>query len=304
MKWHVRTKDNIARVRRDEAKAAEEEKEKERRIKLAEQEARTAFLREKAREKRLNNGEIVEEVIEENLVVAVPANPPSSGHINFFQEFEEGLKVGGTNPEHEKEKKEEQEKYEKSIGLLTYLGQSSLEAQGSGPWYERIPDREKEMDLRVSSVKAKKEMDPLNIMRKYLDCPGVKRVAAKEARKRKADDVPLRPQHHAKKSKKEKKHKKEKKKKKKRNRKESSDSSSSDSEAEKKAKLEVLRMERLKREAEERSRAERLLAADAKEPEKPAQDPREPVVAQKYSSQFNPHLARQNLKPRTSWIPP
>ena len=246
------------------------------------------------------------EIVEENRVVALPENPPKSGHINFFQEYEEGLKVGGANPEHEKEKKEEQEKYEKSIGLLTYLGQSSLEAQGSRPWYEKVPDREKEMDLRVSSVKAKKEMDPLSIMRKYLDCPGVKRVAEREAQKRKAPDVPLRPRHRAKKFKREKKHKKEKKKrKKKKHRKESSESSSSsDSEAEKKAKLEVLRMERLKREAEERSRAERLLATEEKEPEKPTGDAQEPVVAQKYSSQFNPHLARQNLKPRTSWIPP
>jgi len=40
-------------------------------------------------------------------------------------------KLGGKNAEHEEEKRLEKEKQEKAIGLLTYLGQGSVELEGS-----------------------------------------------------------------------------------------------------------------------------------------------------------------------------
>ena len=59
-------------------------------------------------------------------------------------------KVSGANKEHEAEKKQEQEAYEKKIGLLTYLGQSSVESQTSKPWYQQ--SRQKDEDKTESEI--------------------------------------------------------------------------------------------------------------------------------------------------------
>ena len=48
--------------------------------------------------------------------------------VRFLVFLKEKLKK--TNDEYEEEKKQEKEKQEKAIGLLTYLGQSAVEAQG------------------------------------------------------------------------------------------------------------------------------------------------------------------------------
>ena len=58
-------------------------------------------------------------------------------------------------------------------------------------------------------------------------------------------------------------------------------------------KLENLRAQRLKREETERKRAEALLAKLRGDPV-PEEKKTEPAITQRYHSQFNPHLARQN----------
>ncbi|RUS79496.1 hypothetical protein EGW08_012728 [Elysia chlorotica] len=196
--WHVRTKKNIERVRRDEEKAAEEEKEKQRRIALAEQEARTNLLRNKARSRGLppssaesgglpsgssaNTSRDVSVAQPVSKDCVIPGLGDTKEHMNFFKDIEDGLVKQGTNKEHEAEKKKEQEELEKRIGLLTYLGQTALENKESAPWYldkslrkkaedeegEKKEDREAELK-RAMQQKRMDEMDPLLQMKDYIE---------------------------------------------------------------------------------------------------------------------------------------
>ncbi|EHB18868.1 Leukocyte receptor cluster member 1 [Heterocephalus glaber] len=156
--WHVRNKDNVARVRRDEAQAREEEKERERKVLLAEQEARTELLRKKARQQNPLPA-----------LQAAEAGAPGSGPVDLFRELlEEGKGAAGGNKEYEEEKQQEKERQEKALGILTYLGQSAAEAQTQPPWYQ-LPPKRGALELGPGpDEKMKSRLDPLCEMQKHL----------------------------------------------------------------------------------------------------------------------------------------
>ncbi|KAM6154596.1 leukocyte receptor cluster member 1 [Erethizon dorsatum] len=244
--WHVRNKDNVARVRRDEAQAREEEKERERRVLLAEQEARTEFLRNKARQQSALRA-----------LEGAEAAAPGSGPVDLFRELlVEGKGVTRGNKEYEEEKRQEKERQEKALGILTYLGQSAAEAQTQPPWYQLPPQRGAPQPGQGPDEKIKNRLDPMWEMQKHLrrkrkHSSEGSSLAQKERSERQRPKAP--------------------------------------------PSLDQLRAERLRREAEERARAEALLARvqgrapQEGEPEEEETDDRR----RRYNSQFNPQLARR-----------
>ncbi|XP_033320975.1 leukocyte receptor cluster member 1 homolog [Megalopta genalis] len=289
-RWHVRTKENIARVRKDEAKAAEEERIKQERAQKAETEARINFLREVARSKY--DGREDSSKLEE-------ASTSKLEHVNFFADLEEGkIDYNKPNAEHEKEKKEEKEKYEKQIGYLTYLGQDTNEATGKKNWYEELPKiiTESEKHIEVQSKK-KVLYDPIHDIRKYLNIMGAD--SAKKSLK--TESIPIKrvkeeledsDSDHKSRSSKKHKHKKSKKHKK--------DKHHDKVVIQEKPSMDIekLRAARLLREQSEKLRTEALLAKIRGDPVPVVapETPPKPAIKQKYNSQFFPEIARQNAE--------
>lgn len=185
--WHVRNKDNVARVRRDEAQAAQEEREAKRRIERAEQEARTEYLRRKARSALEAAGVSRNEDGQDNETTR------ASEHLNLFPLEESSEKKG--NEEYLKEKKEEKEKQERAIGLLVSLGPQPGEE--ITPWYMKSSsekaEESKESDKKKTITEEEREkkqrrlkdsLDPLNDMKKALGSKDRKEYKSKKKDKR------------------------------------------------------------------------------------------------------------------------
>lgn len=228
----------------------------------------------------------------------------SGEHVNFFSDLETGKTcVTKQNPQYAKEKSEKQEIFEKQIGFLTYLGQDSKESLGQRDWYV-IPKTKKavyEYSTKVVETELKNKIfnDPLNVMRALSDESSSKIFTndSMMSNKRNAHDLEAA----LIKNKKKLQETKEK---------QSKHKYSSDQiktclpGSEKNAKLKRLRAERLKREQIEKYRSDNLLNTfkGNQEPiiEIPEQShtrlqsPRR--LKQKYNSQFNPFIAKQNYE--------
>uniref|UniRef100_A0A673VWT1 Leukocyte receptor cluster (LRC) member 1 n=1 Tax=Salmo trutta TaxID=8032 RepID=A0A673VWT1_SALTR len=179
--WHVRNKDNVARVRRDEAQAAEEEREVQRRVERAEQEARTEHLRQKSRAALQQSGGWKDEGGERG-------GEGSGGvveHLNLFPLEESSEKKG--NAEYLKDQKDEKEREERAIGLLVSLGpQPGTEVT---PWYMKTDNKGKRLPLSQEEKekrdrRLKDMLDPLKEMKKALAVKNRKEHKRKEKRDR------------------------------------------------------------------------------------------------------------------------
>ncbi|GMT34599.1 hypothetical protein PFISCL1PPCAC_25896 [Pristionchus fissidentatus] len=302
-RWHVRTKENMARVRKDVREAEEKEKAILDREILATNEARLAALRKTAGDRIDTMFGVKRSTVEESVV---GPSPSTSGHINFFEELEqeEAKNVGDTNKEYEEEKKKEQAAWDTKMGIQMKLGDDGNE--GKGYWFDKIPLRRsmKEMKKIEEEDKMKKAKMEREEEEKRMKQANRKRKAREESeessseeekrkeRKKKSKKEKKKERKHDKKDKKD---KKSKKKKRRRSRSSPSSSASEDEEvlkareeAEKKARLIQLRDERIKRERMEQAKTQLILHPElARKKEEEAKK-----NAPKYNSMFNPHIAR------------
>jgi serine/arginine repetitive matrix protein 1 len=131
--WNVWRQDCIEKVKRDERKHEDEEDEKRIKQLAVDHEARVLVLKQRAKGKQpaekqpqLEDGSKTEE----------RDSACSQGHINFFADIERDLQKMEGNADHEKEKKAQEAKEARKLGIAPWgLGQAK-ETDESKPWYK------------------------------------------------------------------------------------------------------------------------------------------------------------------------
>ena len=290
-KWHVRTKENVARVLKDEEEARIQDTHEKERIALAESEVRLDLLRKQSSLKYQGNS----------------STAPSLEHVNLFSGSENKTK----NVEATEERNNDQKDWEIKVGYLKPLGLGSTELNSDKPWYQKTGEELSKATKRQKKFDTTDLLDPLTEMKKrgkyvdyatpipntpetiYVDIDFHDKVTEFSNDRRKYGQVQSQInqestiRNHSKKTK----HKKKKSKKRHR----SSSSESSDNE-DSKVKMKKLRDERLKREQSENVRTLNLLKPKSSEASSDLLELQIPKMKQKYNSQFNPHHVKSNYR--------
>ncbi|KAK2577818.1 hypothetical protein KPH14_012700 [Odynerus spinipes] len=259
-RWHVRTKENVARVRRDEAKATEKEQIKQARAQKAETEARIDYLRQQARTKY--DGRVDTSNLTGTCTVTLE-------HVNVFADLEKDTNeaIGRKNW------------YEELPVRLTDKDNSIELEIKKKTLHDPIHDMKKYLSMmgNISSEKNVKT-ELIDVKKHHYDSNN--------------SDDETKGKHSDKGSKKHKK-------KSKKYKKEKSDLSVEfSSKCKSVTHLKKLRSERLLREQKEKLRTEALFAKLQKNPSPlvPLEEVHKPSIKQKYNSQFFPEIARQNAE--------
>ena len=159
--WHVRTRKNIEKVRKDEADAAIRENDRLERIAIAERESRTSFLRNQTRSAATASS------TSSSTCGLVNSHPKE--RFDVFSGVDQGKGDIRRNRDREKEEKARTEDWEQKVGILTYLHKKEDTGQ---LWYlqpheQRLGDKSEQEEERLR-LQAKQH-DPLVPMTKYWD---------------------------------------------------------------------------------------------------------------------------------------
>nr|CAD2159238.1 unnamed protein product [Meloidogyne enterolobii] len=186
-KWHVRTKENVARVRRDEAKAAEEEKARAERAELADHEDRIQRLRSKNIGNTSDVANVPDifgsSVYSQDCMSGTSCSTSARNehHVNLFKELEEQERknFANGNKEYAAEKKKEQDDWESKVGIMKRFAEDTKEYSKDNEWWEGIPLM-REHDKKPSKV-SKSE-------KKFLTSEERKAIKLKKDKKKKRKD--------------------------------------------------------------------------------------------------------------------